>query len=93
MHETRDPSMYAFPAVQEQEQLQETLQSLAAFRRALPESKRRNFEILVRRLLPLLPAYHTAKHLTPMEFILLGCMIELAEKFQEIQALDHPPFP
>jgi hypothetical protein len=93
MDERRKTTVYAFPAVQEQEQLQAALQSLAALRRALPEGTRRDFEILVRRMLPFLPAYHTATHLTPMEFILLGGILVLAGDSAETPELDHPPLP
>jgi hypothetical protein len=93
MNESHNRPVFAFPAVQEHEQVQAILQSLAPLRRRLPERSRRQFETLVRRVLAHIAAYNSVSHLSPMEFILLGFIIELAENLQEPQILDHPPLP
>ena len=93
MDDQRDPKVFAFSAVQEHEQVQATLQSLAALRRNLPLSSRYKFENLIRRVLPHLPAYNSVNHLTPIEFILLSFIIELTEELHEPRNRDHPPLP
>ena len=93
MDDQRDPKVFAFPSVQEQEQVQATLQSLAALRRNLPVSSRHSFETLIRRVLPHLPAYNAVQHLTPMEFILLSFIIELADDLHNPRIRGHPPLP
>jgi hypothetical protein len=95
MQDHPNRTVFAFPAVQEQEQLQVTLQSLAALRRHLRRDTRTQFETLVQQVLPLLPAYQYVDHLTPIEFILLAFVIELADVLgkETVNPLDHPPFP
>ena len=85
--------MFAFPAVQEQEQIQLAIQSLAPLRRHLTGSSRQGFEDLLRRILNHSPAYNVVNHLSPMEFILLGFIIELLDTFNDAHASEHPPFP
>jgi hypothetical protein len=93
MDDQQNHTMYAFPAVQGQEQLQLAIQSLAPMRRHLRGSSRRRFEYLIRDLLHHLPAYNSVNHLTPMEFVLLGLIIELADTPDDKPATEHPPFP
>jgi hypothetical protein len=93
MDDRRKNSMYAFPAVQEQEQLQLAIQSLAPLRRELKGRSRHKFENLLRRFLHHLPTYSSVNHLTPMEFILLGLIIELLEASSDNPHSKHPPFP
>jgi hypothetical protein len=93
MDDHREKSMYAFSTVQEQEQVQLAIQSLAPLRRELKGRTRHKFENLVRRLSQHLPAYHLVNHLSPMEYILLGLIIELLETSDAKPRSDHPPFP
>jgi hypothetical protein len=93
MDDLRQNNMFAFPVVQEQEQLQLAIQSLAPFRRQLKGHVRHRFENLVRRFLPHLPAYNLVNHLSPMEFVLLGLIVELLDTTDDMPPSDHPPFP
>jgi hypothetical protein len=95
MEDQPNRTVFAFPAVQEQEQVQATLQSLAPLRRHLRRDTRTHFENLIRQVLPLLPAYQHVDHLTPIEFILLAFIIELADDLDKaaVNPLNHPPFP
>ena len=85
--------MFAFPTVQEQEELQLLIQSLAPLRRELRGPARHKFENLIRGILHHLPAYKLVHHLSPMEFILLGFIIELLETHEDKPRSEHPPFP
>jgi hypothetical protein len=95
MEDRPNRTLFAFPAVQEQEQLRAILQSLAPLRRFLHRDARTQFESLIQQVIPLLPAYQHVDHLSPTEFILLAFIIELAGDLGKVASdpMEHPPFP
>jgi len=93
MDDFRKNSMFAFPVVKEQEKLQLAIQSLAPFRRHLKGHLRHRFENLIKHFLHHLPVYNLVNHLSPMEFILLGFIVELLDITDDKPPPDHPPFP
>lgn len=93
MEHNPEKPLFAFPSVQEQDQLVLVIQSLVPLHRNLTGSTRQAFEDAIQRLVHLLPAYKSMRHLTPMEFILLGFILGLIEKLAGDKDPDHPPFP
>jgi hypothetical protein len=93
MDEPDNKRMFAFPAVQQQEQIQLILQSLAPLRRNLKPRVRQRFDGLVRRSRQHTPLYRDLNHLSPVEFMLLSFIIELLNDRGDEFTTDHPPFP
>lgn len=85
--------IFAFPAAQEQDRLQFALQGLGPLRRHLRGHSRDRFESLIQHALKCLPAYSSLKHLSPIEFLLIGFILGLLEELEGDWGSDHPPFP
>jgi hypothetical protein len=93
MDDKQKKTIFAFPAVQEQDEFQTLIHSLSPLLRLYGAEERLQIDGIFQRINERLQHYGLVRHLTPMDFLLVSLVIELIMEISKLHPEKHPPFP